>query len=306
MTITEDTTLRAWPDQPGWWYARLYPGGLDRLDLAVQTLLPELLPIVSGGGAHRWFFIRYTDWNGPHLRLRVHGQRALLDHLQRELPSMAKSCAEIAAQPCEPHASLVPLDASLFKGRHTGLDTALYEPELDKYGGPQGVDAAELLFTRSSELALKANTLAKTSDRAALTVLLMRASVAVVQRMHGIRPGSPSSADYWERHLYWWTCDAGTEAERLRDGLRQQAKEEQAILQGLERLSADTWTLSRVADWSAAVTAYLEQAATTAVPRTPGHLIFHQNHMMANRLGILPREEALLGIIAANYKGGSP
>ncbi len=304
MTITEDTPLRAWPDLPGWWYACLYPGGLDRLDLAVQTLLPELLPILSDGGAHRWFFIRYTDWNGPHLRLRVLGHRALLDQLQRELPSLAKSCAEIAAQPSEPHASLVPLDANPFKGRHTGVDTALYEPEFDKYGGPQGVEAAELLFEHSSELALKANTLAKTTDRAALAVLLMRASVAAVQRMHGTRPGSPSPAEYWERHLYWWTRDGGAATERLRDGLRRQAKEAQAIHQSLERLSTDTWTVSRVASWSAAVTAYLEQAADTSVPRTPGHLIFHQNHMMANRLGILPREEALLGIIAANYEGG--
>lgn len=50
-------------------------------------------------------------------------------------------------------------------------------------------------------------------------------------------------------------------------------------------------------EWADAVSVYLD--AATAVPRTPGHLIFHQNHMMSNRLGILPREEALLGLIAA-------
>lgn len=48
---------------------------------------------------------------------------------------------------------------------------------------------------------------------------------------------------------------------------------------------------------------HLREASAAGIPRTTGHLLFHRVHMMTNRLGLLPREEALLGVVAAGAFG---
>ena len=53
--------------------------------------------------------------------------------------------------------------------------------------------------------------------------------------------------------------------------------------------------------WFRAVDDYLTAAEKLEVRRTPQHLAFHQNHMLMNRLGYLPREEALLGLHARDW-----
>ncbi|GAB1641469.1 hypothetical protein KRMM14A1259_18920 [Krasilnikovia sp. MM14-A1259] len=217
------------------------------------------------------------------------------------MPTLARACLDLSQAATAPFTALVPLDTSFFSGDYAGADTALYEPEWAKYGGQEGVAAAEQLFEISSEIALAAASLDKATDRAALTVLLMQTSVATVQSVHGTRPGSPPPAIYWERHLMWWTRDAGSHAEQLKSSLRKRADAAGNVHSAVRRLAEDPGTTSLLQRWSVNVSAYLDEVRKKAVPKTPGHLIFHQNHMMANRLGILPREEAVLGIVAAGY-----
>ncbi|MGA4799952.1 lantibiotic dehydratase C-terminal domain-containing protein [Streptomyces lavendulocolor] len=282
--------------EPDWWYVRLYPGGLDHLDAAVTRSLPPLVELATEHGVDRWFFIQYTDWKGPHLRLRIHGPRDSVDRLHSHLPQLDRELSVLARKPAPSRESLVPLELRPFSGRHSGAEVALYEAEENKYGGAMGVRLAEEVFQHSSELALWGGHLPRHPDRAALGVLLLRASAAALK----VHDESIDTARFWQRHLAWWTNDAGRQADTLRGRLRTAAEADgRGIGARAAEMALDPTVLAHAQHWTQVLAAYLARASDEQVPYSPGHLIFHQAHMMCNRLGILPREEALLGIMAA-------
>ncbi|WP_168714261.1 thiopeptide-type bacteriocin biosynthesis protein [Streptomyces sp. A1136] len=286
--------------QASWWYARLYPGGLDRLAPAVSRFLPPLVGLAQELGADRWFFIQYTDWKGPHLRLRIHGERDTVDRLHRRLPRIALDLAALAREGVPSRRVLVPFELGPFSGSHAGAEAGLYEPEDGKYGGPLGTELAEEVFQHSSDLALWATSLQRPLDRAALATLLLRASV-VALRDDGT---STDTAWFWERHLAWWTHDGGREAEALRTRLRHSADADKlGIRSRIADMTTDPEVRARVQVWTEVLSAYLKRAKARQVAYSAGHLVFHQAHMMCNRLGVLPREEALLGILASEQPG---
>lgn len=284
--------------ESGWWYARLYPGGLVHMDAAVDTLIPPLVTLAGNHGAERWFFIRYSDLAGPHLRFRLRGSPDLLDRAHREIPRLTSECDELARGKSPSVETIFPVSPQFFGGHQATANVAVYEPEDTKYGGSEGVILAEELFQASSTLALWANQFTKLPDRAALAVLLMRESLAAADSVSGAIV--PSAGDFWHRHLDWWTRDAGSAAARLREDMRGQAQQDaRRVAVRAEELLSDPAVAAWRLRWSAAMANYLRQASAAGLPRTLGHLMFHQIHMTLNRLGILPREEAVLGIIAS-------
>ena len=112
-----------------WLYAKVYGG-----PASADRLLVDLDPLIRECGAEglwdRWHFLRYLDPH-PHLRLRFHGEprRLVADLLPR-------------------------LHAHLEIQRQQGLlwtwqlDT--FEPEWERYGGPQGFPLAEQWFFEDS------------------------------------------------------------------------------------------------------------------------------------------------------------
>ncbi|MBD0744956.1 lantibiotic dehydratase [Streptomyces sp. CBMA152] len=119
-----------------WLYARLYLAGRHTEGFLVEHLPAFLaqLPGPVGELIDRWFFVRYRD-DADHLRLRFHGPA---DRLWPQLlPLLRGAVARWRAQ------GLV--------GRFV-LDG--YEPEWERYGGPQAQAAAERFFTADSRTAL--------------------------------------------------------------------------------------------------------------------------------------------------------
>jgi thiopeptide-type bacteriocin biosynthesis protein len=125
---------RSFPPGSEWLYVKLHtgPATLDRVLRDVVGPLVET--VVRTGAVDRWFFIRYADpdW---HLRLRFHGEPARL-HAE-VLPAL-----EAAADPL------------LADGRAWRLQIDTYEREVERYGGPEGIVLAELLFHADSEAVL--------------------------------------------------------------------------------------------------------------------------------------------------------
>jgi thiopeptide-type bacteriocin biosynthesis protein len=84
----------------------------------------------SAGLSDGWFFVRYTDPD-PHLRIRFHGEpAALLGPLLRQL--------------CDWAGELVT------EGACTRFAFDTYEREVERYGGEDGMRAAETVFTADS------------------------------------------------------------------------------------------------------------------------------------------------------------
>lgn len=113
-----------------WLYAKLYTGTATADALLRDIVDPLVARARDNGWIERWFFIRYgdPDW---HLRLRFAGDpRALTGAL---LPELTAAVAPLLA------------DGSV---RKLQLDT--YEREIERYGGPAGIELAEELFWHDS------------------------------------------------------------------------------------------------------------------------------------------------------------
>ncbi|HEX8112083.1 MAG TPA: thiopeptide-type bacteriocin biosynthesis protein, partial [Kofleriaceae bacterium] len=115
---------RSFPPGSEWLYAKLFTGQAT----ADQILTETIAPIVADLPA--WFFLRYGDphW---HVRFRVHGEPAQL--FGEVMPRLSA-----AAQ------------AMLGDGRMWKLQLDTYEREVERYGGPVGIELAERLFCADS------------------------------------------------------------------------------------------------------------------------------------------------------------
>lgn len=188
-----------------WWFAQIYTSGFEGADPLIADVLPAMIAQVRPLGMQRWFFMRYLDDHGPHVRLRVLGNRAVQDRLQDSRHELRDQINAICAQPIR-HEFITTVPRETYEGRlGTGSRGALYEPELTKYGGPSGVALAEELFEFSSELALWAcGRFEKTTDRAALATLLLGDVADSLIHGPGAAPARHSPVDwdgYWDHHL---------------------------------------------------------------------------------------------------------
>lgn len=273
-----------------WLYFMLYPGTLSRLDNLLRGAVAPLIRQVEGlPGLKCWFFIRYIDDGGAHVRLRFQvsaGAISFLYHLaterfQRVLPQVAAASAECPQR-------LVPLPISDEPHRGARFRLSLYEPEYGKYGGPVGVHIAEELFEASSRLALQVidQKSEGLSQQANLAIYLMRQSV------NAALPEAEQPA-FWDRYSRYWSGD-----DQLWSSLRTAARRRASIIrstyQGLET-AADQ---PGVEAYSLALRRAVAKVRAASLPVSIEQLCFHWVHMMNNRLGFYPMDEAYLAQLA--------
>jgi thiopeptide-type bacteriocin biosynthesis protein len=164
-----------------WLYARLYCSRYRQDDL-LNSHIPALVAGLPSS-VDRWFFVGYRDPES-HLRLRFHGPASVL-HSQ-VLPALH----DVTAKLCK--AGLV---------SRLVLDT--YEPEIDRYGGPSAVDAAEKAFAADSAAALAQLALRRRMLQVDPLVLAAANSVDLVRAFYGddwrewwLSSRRPGDADY--------------------------------------------------------------------------------------------------------------
>lgn len=292
-----------------WLFLKIYTRGFDGADSLVGDLLPPIVAEARAIGVQRWFFMRYMDLHGPHIRMRVLGRRPVLDHLQRLNRELESSLDGVLARSIPTgHVFIAPVNVPMYEGRRgTGIRASIYEPERDKYGGPEGLALAEELFEFSSDLALWAcGTLAKAPERAGLAALLLHDAITALLQGPGAADHGRERIgwdEYWEQHLNRWTADLGSRAVPVREKMAQVRAEraehtKQELLRVRELPAVEAWRRR----WRLSMDSYLDKAGkSSSINRSPQHLVFHQSHMMLNRLGFLPREEAVLGIHARHW-----
>lgn len=121
------TSLSVQPTPPqgsDWIYARLY-GSPSRHDDIINLAVDEI------AGDRKWFFVRYADDDGPHLRLRLHAgdDDAALDQFYSWLCAAER------------------------RGLIAQFAVSTYRPEYGRYGGADAMDEAETVFYRDSVVA---------------------------------------------------------------------------------------------------------------------------------------------------------
>jgi thiopeptide-type bacteriocin biosynthesis protein len=125
---------RSFPPGSEWFYAKLYTGPATADEVLRDVVRPVVDAALNSGAADGWFFIRYGDpeW---HVRLRFHGNPT---RLREEVwPLLQAAVAPLVA------------DSRVWRVQ---LDT--YEREVERYGGPHGIELGERLFEADSEAIL--------------------------------------------------------------------------------------------------------------------------------------------------------
>jgi thiopeptide-type bacteriocin biosynthesis protein len=168
-----------------WLYAKLYTG----IGVADRVLRDMVAPLVEqaigSGAAARWFFLRYSDPH-PHIRLRFCGDPRRL--AMEVLPALTAAATPFIR------------DGRIWRVQ---LDT--YDREVERYGGPVGVELAESLFTADSTAALAVlrgyGGAAQAERRALLTIagidgLLAAFAMGPAERITLLASIAPASPDF--------------------------------------------------------------------------------------------------------------
>lgn len=115
-----------------WAYVRLY-ADLDTHDELIARHLPQVIREMADL-ADQWFFIRFNDPE-PHIRLRLHSADA------RTTGRMHERLHEN-------------LRALVRKGLLRRVSAESYEPETERYGGPEALSLVERIFCVDSQVAV--------------------------------------------------------------------------------------------------------------------------------------------------------
>lgn len=146
-----DTSPREWLSVYLFFDGWIYTADCDRIVLDVAE--PFVRRCQQQGWIDQHFFIRYSEF-GPHVRLRVLGDPrvlaadvwpALVEHVRAHSPGV-----EIDARPAQ---AGIPQREEGAPVRVTHVARVEYEPETDRYGGPDALLVSERAFEISSDAA---------------------------------------------------------------------------------------------------------------------------------------------------------
>jgi thiopeptide-type bacteriocin biosynthesis protein len=182
---TAGPCIRRFPPGSECLYAKLFCGAGVADRVLRDVVAPLVEQVIGSGTAHRWFFIRYADPH-PHIRLRFFGEPSRLN--ADVLPALAAATAPFMR------------DGRIWRVQ---LDT--YEREVERYGGPVGVELAERLFAADSAATLhlvrEYGGATHADHRVMLTVagidrLLADFGIDPVERVAFLATTAPDAADF--------------------------------------------------------------------------------------------------------------
>ena len=127
----------------------------DDILTAIAQLIAELADDFG-----RWFWLRYNNvTHGPHLRVRFHGDPAVLG--SKVLPAVSAWCTDLITQRLA-----------------SGFTVEPYDQEIERYGGREAIRAAERVFDADSHLVLATLAATRDPDKKMVVAALSAATIA--------------------------------------------------------------------------------------------------------------------------------
>lgn len=260
-----------------------------------ETVAPLMAGLQDAGHLTDWFFIRYSE-GGPHLRIRVRdADPATVRKLQEAL-------AEAVRTSPYPIWSLPEHDPAT-RHAHGEVREIAYEPETERYGGPEALPVAEEIFCRSSQIAIAVvgRTVGREQRLVAAADLVLATAVALdLDRLDTVR-WLRRAAIAWR----WHRDDTSLAPPMVQNAaLTVAARQSAALVRRWDEIAASADTGRRLRDrWAQQI----RQARARLEPGSPVsrerwlQVWSSQLHMLLNRLGVLPDEErSLYWFIAAS------
>ncbi|MGW3041153.1 thiopeptide-type bacteriocin biosynthesis protein [Kitasatospora sp. NPDC001159] len=288
------TATTAVPDRRTWLYLKLYPGRLDLLD---ATLIEVVAPLVEqvAPSATRWFYLRYLDGSGPHVRLRFHVGLGQADALVLQRSALMEQLSRLTGRPGRAPLPVLPVLPTGEARSRIDVRFDLYEPEYAKWGSRQYLEVAERVFQASSSTALQ---LLVASDGTVEHRLAVGRQVAM-QFLDRLGLAEAERDSFLRTHYTWWSGlkHAAPADGAARDANLRTAHEQvrPAVLEKSERLVEAGHLIDMVNRLCADMLIGIEKRGAH---QKPLYLAFHHLHLTLNRLGIAPMEEALVSLLA--------
>lgn len=308
---------RAWRSEHLFHAGEIYSGTSDAVIL--EAVEPFVRSCEARGWIDRWFFIRYAE-GGGHVRLRLQGDPAVLE--REAAPALREHLATLFPGVAE---GLPPHPAPRAGEGVTHVATVPYEPETDRYGGPDGVLLAEEFFHRSSEAALALLHRTRRGDRASRLGKALLATVVLVYSFRGSREGAGEFARaYGTGYLRALVPDEERRALLTRafgGGFEQQAATLTAYVDDAwDRLEAGEPLSDALDRYRAGLEGIRDRfralldagrlsqrgAVLTDPDRAVGAIVSSYVHMMNNRLGVSIPDESYLAYLIHRSLGGAP
>jgi thiopeptide-type bacteriocin biosynthesis protein len=250
-------------------------------------------PTVKAVGQRPWFFIRY--WQaGPHVRVRIGDlDEQSFESVEESLRSRLEVAGKLAGDEHSVTEAGYHAGAARFAAHERGTDRvvqellapdvyrARYEPEYDRYGGPDLMPRTERLFQVSSELVV--GVLPHLSSAGTRAAAALRATVSAAA---ALGDATEQAAFYAHGLAAWraWAVDSGLPGERI-DMLSRQAGAAGAAGSGVDPTDHGPFS-----SWHVAI-ATLAGEIRRAGGDHPGRIVSSHVHMFHNRLGMGLLEE---------------
>ncbi len=277
-----------------WLYFKIYVGeAAYAMDSLVTNLLPEL--VVEARPCY-WFFLRYYDERGPHIRFRLNvptvGAEVAAAAIERAISDAVK---KIHYLPQGVHRPLIALDLPTAKrSMYTvGAEKSEYEPEFAKYGGESLIDLAHDAFTISSEVAIAVLAAERvgTVSRKSLAPILMNAALEAFA-------DEEPAATFWQKYALFWLGKAPDSGASWIASF--EAKADELSRSGISVLadrldSVAAKAVEQIRENLAKISAAYLQAKVDV--ETWNSVRFNLCHLMNNRLGFNMIEEAYLACL---------
>lgn len=289
--------------------------------VVVDVVEPFVRRCQREGWIDQYFFIRYSEF-GPHVRLRLLGRPevlggeawpALVEHLRAHNPGLVvDERPETAALPQREEGEPV---------RVTHVARVEYEPETERYGGPDALLVSERVFEVSSDAAF-ALTAKMTPERSSRLGKGLLSMVILVHVFTGDRERGAALAQMYSTNYLRSLVreDGGREAwlDAFDQGFSQQSETLMEYVDAVWEAMDDGDELSETLDAYAAgmrrhadeLRTLLEEGrvlvmgeAATDWVRVSHGIGPSYIHMMNNRLGITLQEESYLGYLITRALG---
>lgn len=269
-----------------WLYYKAYAGGTTG---GVEQLVADTIPALLAERLElsRWFFLRYTDDGGGHLRLRMRVTPEARETIERILESGVSRLSTTAFPLYRPTVDATAFGPTPVETRPARIESATYEPELENFGA-EGMEIAEALFQTSSDIAIRIVNAERAGrcSRKTLAPIFMRDTLQAF--------AAEEMPEYWRKYAHHWLLYRADWIEQWLP--RFEAKYAQLTASSTPLIAPDEMLAEveriAVAAWRAALSDAVSAYGAIASHPPGNQLAFRFMHLMNNRLGFYPAEEA--------------
>ncbi|WLR54582.1 thiopeptide-type bacteriocin biosynthesis protein [Mesobacillus subterraneus] len=280
-----------------WLQYNIYSKDIHELDYLVSFIVkPAAYKVKTMFDVSNWFFIRYLDETGPHIRLRFQiSENEFSDVMGCLEEFLSTSLESLNEQSIAIPKRLLPLNMGegLFSSAARRFELSLYDPELEKYGGEEGILHSEKHFSSSSNLILEVieDIITERVNRFEFAIKLMD------NLMKAAWENQNEIDEFLLNYTKYWAGD------KLKNGDNQISQN--FINSAMSRnekvkeilVSEFPPNTERALEQFTDELKLILQEMNPLGESGPDGIYFHFTHMMNNRLGVWPIEESYLAAL---------